>query len=131
MNLQKKCKILIFESSWSLSYYKVLFPLLYFEWQSIVWETYINLTLINTSLKQQGPTVYHKNYIQYPMINHNGKGYEKEYKYIWLNHFAVQRKLMQHCKSTKLQHIFFLNTSLDAYRYNQLEFDWIHLEWTF
>ena len=38
---------------------------------------YINLTLINTSLKQQGPTVYHKNYIQYPMINHMEKDMKK------------------------------------------------------
>ena len=37
------------------------------------------------------------NYIQYPMINHNGKEYEK------LNHSPVQQKLMQHCKSTVLQ----------------------------
>ena len=30
--------------------------------------------------KKQGPTVYSTgNYIQYPMINHNGKEYEKEY----------------------------------------------------
>ena len=29
--------------------------------------------------KQQGPTVQHGNYIQYPVINHNGKEYEKEY----------------------------------------------------
>ena len=37
------------------------------------------------------------NYIQYPVINQNGKEYEKEYS---LNHFAVQQKLTQHCKST-------------------------------
>ena len=35
------------------------------------------------------------NYIQYPIINHNGKGYE--------NHFAVHQKLTQHSKSTILQ----------------------------
>ena len=29
--------------------------------------------------KQQGPT---GNYIQYPVINHNGKEYDKEYIYI-------------------------------------------------
>ena len=28
--------------------------------------------------RQQGPTVEHRNYIQYPEINHNGKEYEKE-----------------------------------------------------
>ena len=30
------------------------------------------------------------NYIQYPVINHNGKEYEKAYIYIQLHHFAVQ-----------------------------------------
>ena len=31
------------------------------------------------------------NYIQYPIINHNGKEYEK--RYIYMNHFAVHQKL--------------------------------------
>ena len=31
-------------------------------------------------------------YIQYPVINHDGKEHEKEYMY----HFAIQQKLMQH-----------------------------------
>ena len=50
-----------------------------------------------------------RNYIQYPVINHNGKEYEKEYIYIYsvvyisLNHVAVQKKLTQHYKSTILQ----------------------------
>ena len=43
------------------------------------------------------------NYTQYPMINHTGKEYDKEYIYIKLNHFAVQQKFTQHCKSTILQ----------------------------
>ena len=43
------------------------------------------------------------NYIQYPVINHNGKEYEKEHIYVELNHFAVQQKLTQHRKSTILQ----------------------------
>ena len=42
------------------------------------------------------------NCIQHPVINHNGKEYEKEYIYI-LNHFVVHQKLTQHCKSTILQ----------------------------
>ena len=34
--------------------------------------------------KQQGPTVYSTgNYIQYPVINHNGKEYEKECTYMY------------------------------------------------
>ena len=33
------------------------------------------------------------NYIQYPVINHNGKEYEKERIYVQLNHFAVEQKL--------------------------------------
>ena len=42
-------------------------------------------------------------YIQYPVINHNGKEYEKNtYIYVKLGHFAVQQKLTQHCKSTIL-----------------------------
>ena len=40
-------------------------------------------------------------YIQHPVINCNGKEYEKEY--VYLNHFAVHQKLTQHCKSTILQ----------------------------
>ena len=39
------------------------------------------------------------NYIQYPVINHIGKEYEKNvYTYIYLNHLAVQQK-STHCKS--------------------------------
>ena len=37
-----------------------------------------------------------ENYIQYPVINHNGKEYDKQ------NHFAVWQKLTN-CKSTILQ----------------------------
>ena len=48
------------------------------------------------------------NYIQHPVINNNGKEYEKEcvfyiYIYIYMNQFAIEQKLMQHCKSTILQ----------------------------
>ena len=39
------------------------------------------------------------NYIQYPLINHNGKEYKKNMK---KNHFTVQQKLT-HCKSAILQ----------------------------
>ena len=56
-------------------------------------------------------------YIQYPVINHNGKEYEKEcmymYKHIYMynihkciymyTYSAVQQKLMQHYESTILQ----------------------------
>ena len=50
-------------------------------------------------------------FIQYPVINHNGKEYEKEYTrthththiYIKLDHCAIQQKLTQRCKSTILQ----------------------------
>ena len=39
------------------------------------------------------------NYIQYPVINHNSKEYEKEciYMYVYLNHFSVQQKSTQYC----------------------------------
>ena len=50
------------------------------------------------------------NYIQYPVINHNGKEYKKEFyiyiythTYTYRNQFAVQQKLTQHGKSTILQ----------------------------
>ena len=40
------------------------------------------------------------NYTQYPVINHNGKEYEKECVcvciYIYVQHFVVQYKLMEH-----------------------------------
>ena len=45
------------------------------------------------------------NYIQYPVINHNGKEYLKKgmSRCIELSHFAVQQGLAQHDKSTLLQ----------------------------
>ena len=51
------------------------------------------------------------NYIQCPVINNNGKEYEKEY----LSHFAVPQKLTQHCKSTIL-HKFFTE---ESFRYTK------------
>ena len=47
------------------------------------------------------------NDIQYPVINHNGKEYEKEYifTYVYPNHFAVYLKLTQYCKSAKTAHV--------------------------
>ena len=61
--------------------------LLYTEW--------INKVLLNST----------GNSIQYPVIKHNEKEYEKEHIYIYLslNHFAEQQELAQHCKSTILQ----------------------------
>ena len=44
-----------------------------------------------------------RNYIQYPVLNHNGKEYEKEYIFVYLNHFAILQQLTQHCKPTILQ----------------------------
>ena len=43
-----------------------------------------------------------ENYIQCPMMNHNGKGYIKKHVHTYNNHFAVQQKLT-HCKSTIIQ----------------------------
>ena len=44
-----------------------------------------------------------ENYIQCYMINHNGKEYKNRCMYVctWINpnHFEIQQKLMQHCKS--------------------------------
>ena len=45
------------------------------------------------------------NYILYPMINHNGKGYT--YMYNWITLLYSRQKLTQHCKSVLLQLIFF------------------------
>ena len=39
------------------------------------------------------------NYIQYSIINHNGKNIKKNI-YIYMSHFAVHQKLIQHCKTT-------------------------------
>ena len=55
--------------------------------------------------KQQAATELSGNYIQYPVISHNGKEYEKEYIYIIyipMNHLAIQQKLTP-CNSTILQ----------------------------
>ena len=51
------------------------------EWVGIDWEFGISrCKLLYIGWIKQGPTVYSTgNYIQYPMINHNGKEYEKEY----------------------------------------------------
>ena len=43
------------------------------------------------------------NYIEIPVINNNGKEYEKEHIYVKLKHCAVSLKLTQQCKSTYLK----------------------------
>ena len=45
-----------------------------------IWDQQMQ-TIIYKTDKQQGLTVQYKDYIQHPVINHNGKGYEKEYIY--------------------------------------------------
>ena len=42
------------------------------------------------------------NYIQHPVVSHNGKECEKHCICVSLNHFAVQWKVTQHCKSAIL-----------------------------
>ena len=43
-----------------------------------VWDSQMQTINIKYRMdKQQGPTAEHGNYIQYPVINHNGKEYEK------------------------------------------------------
>ena len=39
---------------------------------------------IKNRMNKQRPTVQPGNYIQYPVTNHNGKEYEKEYTYIYM-----------------------------------------------
>ena len=65
----------------------------YSPWGSLLYTGWINNKVLLGSTGK---------YIQYPMINHNREEYEKEYTYVQLNHFAVQQKLTQHCKSTVL-----------------------------
>ena len=43
------------------------------------------------------------NYIQYPMIKHNGKGTLKSNAHTQLIHFTVQQRPTQHCKAITLQ----------------------------
>ena len=45
------------------------------------------------------------NCIHYSIINHNGKEYEKQYLYTYLNHFAIYLKLTKHCKSTSIKSV--------------------------
>ena len=54
---------------------------------------------------QQGPTVEQGNSTQYSVIAYMRNECEKEWIHVYaeLNHFAVQQKLTQHCKSTILQ----------------------------
>ena len=47
------------------------------------WEVGVSRSKMYSMDKQQDPTIYStENYIQYPMINHNGKEYFKMYVYI-------------------------------------------------
>ena len=60
------------------------YKLLYTEW--------INNTVLLYSIG---------NYIQYPVINHSRKEYEKGiYIYIKLNYFAGHQKVTEYCKTT-------------------------------
>ena len=58
-----------------------------------VWDQ--QMQIITYRMDKQDPTVQHGKYIQYFVVKHNEKETEK-------NHFAVQQKLIQHCKSTIL-----------------------------
>ena len=47
-----------------------------------VWDQQMQTSIYR--MDKQGPTVqYRELYIQYPVINHNGKEYEKEYIYMY------------------------------------------------
>ena len=66
--------------------------------------------VLYTGWINKAPVQSTENYIQYSVINHSKKEYEKEeYKTAWKDdyryncHFAVQQKLIWHCKSTILQ----------------------------
>ena len=85
-NLKSNTNELIYETETDSQTQKIdlLFPGLggrHGEWVGIDWEFGISrCKLLYIGWIKQGPTVYSTgNYIQYPMINHNGKEYEKEY----------------------------------------------------
>ena len=63
------------------------------------WQMQINAFIID---KQQDPNGQHREL--YPMSCGNRKEYGKEYKnsyiYVSLDHFSVQQRLAQHCRST-------------------------------
>ena len=59
-------------------------------------------TIIHRMGKKQGPTVQHRESIQYPVINHNRKEYVKEYICI-TESLCCTAKTNTHCKSTILQ----------------------------
>ena len=68
-----------------------------------VWGKQVHTITFRTD-KQQVLLYSTGSYIQSPGINHNGKEYKKRlHMYIKLNHFGVQQKLTQHCKSAILQ----------------------------
>ena len=48
-----------------------------------VWDQQMQ-TIIYRMDKKQGPIIQHREYIQYPVISHNGKEYEKECIYIYM-----------------------------------------------
>ena len=75
------------------------------QWGGINWEYGINrYTPLYIKQVSNKDLLYSTgNYIQSPVINHNGKKYEKDYIYVGLSHFAVQQKLIQHCQSNILQ----------------------------
>ena len=60
-------------------------------------------TLIYRMDKEQDPTYSSGKYIQYPVISHNGKEYEKEYTYLCMTEsLCYKAKFNQPCKSTIL-----------------------------
>ena len=40
-------------------------------------------------MDKQSPTVWHRDYTQYPGVNHNGKEYEKEYIYMYVCVYSI------------------------------------------
>ena len=58
-----------------------------------------DVTIIYRMDKQQISLQSTGNHIQYPVRSQNGKNMKRN---VSLNHFAVQQKLKQHCKPTRL-----------------------------
>ena len=74
-------------------------------------------TLIARTDKQQGPTTQHGNYVQYPVINHNGKEYEKEHIYnIYTDTYAYEFEAF--CPIVEINTMLYINYASIKVRMN-------------
>ena len=73
-------------------------------WGGMDWECGISRCKLSYMMDEQGDTVAHRE-LQSPSCDQSlqKRIWKRMYTYVSLNHFAVQQKLIQHCKSTILQ----------------------------